>query len=62
MDISTARAALTRRPLLKATLRPAVAFGRARQHMLAELRLVGRLTDRTPSDDPTTKPDLRLCG
>jgi hypothetical protein len=62
MDVSAARAALSRRPLLKATLRPAVAFDRARQHVRAELRLVARLADATPNEDPTTKPDLRLCS
>jgi len=53
-----AEAAVSRRPsTLKATLKSAVALERARQHILAELRLVGRITD-----PPPRTPPLRLCG
>ena len=57
MERAVAEAAVSRRPsTLKATLKSAVALERARQHILAELRLVGHLTD------PPPRTPLRLCG
>ena len=52
-----AEAALARRPsTLKAALKSTIALERARQHMVAELRLVGRLSE------PPPPVYLRLCS
>jgi hypothetical protein len=57
-------AAVSRRPsTMKATLKSTFALERARQHVLAELRLVAYLTDTIDGSDPSTGPDhLRLCS
>jgi hypothetical protein len=53
-----AEAAISRRPsTMKATLKTTAALERARQHMLAELRLIAGLGLTAP--EPTF---LRLCG
>jgi hypothetical protein len=59
-----AEAAISRRPsTLKATLKSTLALEKARQHVLAELRLVGYLADAVPMPRPSTDPDsLRRCG
>ena len=51
-----AEAAVARRPsTMKAALKSTMALEHARQHMIAELRLVGQLTEPPPVR-------LRLCG
>jgi hypothetical protein len=59
-------AAVARRPsTLKATLKSTIALERARQHVLAELRLIGYLTEtmQVPAPAPPTEPGhLRLCS
>ena len=56
-----AEATISRRPsTLKATLKSTLAFERARQHVLAELRLVGQLTETHGTD--TGSDHLRLCS